>query len=137
MVKVFISHSSADRWVAQQIAKNIREHGGQTFLDCEDIESGDDFEEMILSEAESATELLVLFTPSANDRKYIWIEIGMFFSSKKRITGILYGITKEAISSDGKIPILLKKINSRDINEIDKYFREIKTRTTTGGENNV
>ena len=77
--QVFISHSSADTWVARQIARHIEELGASTFLDEEDIEHGDDIEEEILSAAQNSDELLVLLTPWALTRPYIWIEIGWCF----------------------------------------------------------
>jgi hypothetical protein len=126
--KVFISHASADLWVARQIETHVRTCGAQTFLDCENIEHGDDFEEKIVAAAEESTELLVLFTPTAQDRKYVWMEIGMFLGARKRIVGVLYGVTKSEIATDQFTPVVLKRIDSVDLNEIDSYFVELKRR---------
>jgi hypothetical protein len=80
--RIFISHASSDSWVARQLAAHIRGFGADTFLDCEHIQHGDDFEEKIIDAAGDCTELLVLFTPTASDRKYVWLEIGMFLGAK-------------------------------------------------------
>lgn len=40
---VFITHSSADAWTAEQIAKSVRDEGADTFLSVLDVEGGDDF----------------------------------------------------------------------------------------------
>lgn len=38
---VFISHSSVDIWIAEQIDKQIRELGATTWLDKKDLKGGD------------------------------------------------------------------------------------------------
>ena len=72
--RVFISHASADVWVARQLEKEIRARGAETFLDCQQIEHGDDFEEKIVGAAQQCSELLVLFTPIAKGRHYVWMD---------------------------------------------------------------
>src|SRR5437867_9878960 len=111
-LKVFISHASTDTWVARQLEAQVRSCGADTFLDCEHIEHGDDFEEKIIAAAEDSTELLVLFTPTANERKYVWLEIGMFLGARKRIVGVLYGVKKTDIASDPFIPVAFKRIDA-------------------------
>jgi hypothetical protein len=69
--KVFISHASVDTWVAKQIEAEVRKCGADSFLDCVHIEYGDDFDDDIIAAAEDATEMLVVFTPTSKDRKYI------------------------------------------------------------------
>jgi hypothetical protein len=126
--RIFISHASSDSWVARQLDAHVRRCGADTFLDSEHIEHGDDFEEKIIDAAGTCTELLVLFTPTARDRKYVWLEIGMFLGAKKRIVAALYGVQKEDIASDQYTPVALKKIDSVELNQIDKYFAELKRR---------
>lgn len=133
--RIFISHASTDAWVARQIEAKVRACGADTFLDCEHIEHGDDFEEKIIEAAIDCTELIVLFTPTARDRKYVWMEIGMFLGARKRIVGILYGVKKEEISTDQFTPVALKRINSIDLNDIDSYFVEVAKRTEGWGTN--
>jgi hypothetical protein len=126
--RIFISHASGDAWVARQIAQHIRARGADTFLDCEQIEHGDDFEEKILEAAQQCNELLVLFTPTARERKYVWMEIGMFLGAKKRVVAALYGVRKEEIAADQSTPVHLKRIDSVELNEIDSYFLQLERR---------
>lgn len=126
--KVFISHSSKDTWVARQIAHHISTCGAGTFLDESDVEYGDDFESRILAAADSSTELLVLLTPWATTRPYIWIEIGLFLRDRKRIVGVLHGLTAKEISTDERIPAFLKRIDLVEINQLDGYFDQLKKR---------
>lgn len=126
--QVFISHSSIDTWVAKKIALEIESCGAKTFLDEVDIDYGDDFEDEILQAARNSDELLVLMTPWATKRPYIWLEIGVFWGAGKRIVGILHGITAKELSAQEEIPILLKRIDLLDINKLDSYFRQLKDR---------
>jgi hypothetical protein len=64
---VFISHSSADTWVAKQIAREIEACGARPFLDESHVHAGADFEEDILNFLKRAHELVVLLTPWALD----------------------------------------------------------------------
>jgi TIR domain-containing protein len=132
--KVFISHSSKDTWVATQIAHHIREAGADTFLDEADIEHGDDFDEEIVKASRLCTELLLLLTPWSVERAYVWLEIGFFRHDNKRIVGVLHGLKPEDISADPRIPVLLKKIDLVDINEIGSYFMQIERRVKAAGE---
>ena len=126
--QVFISHSSIDTWVAKKIALEIESCGAKTFLDEVDIDYGDDFEDEILQAARNSNELLVLMTPWATKRPYVWLEIGVFWGAGKRIVGILHGITAKELSTQEEIPILLKRIDLLDINKLDSYFRQLKDR---------
>jgi len=92
--KVFISHGSADAWVARQIGMRIREDcGALTFLDVEDVASGDDFKRRVHSEIRAARELLALFTPWSARRAWVWIEVGAAWAQGKRVVAVLYGLS--------------------------------------------
>jgi hypothetical protein len=127
-LRVFISHSSTDTWVARQLDKEIKSCGVDTFLDCEHIEHGDDIEDRIIEAAQQCTELLVLFTPAAKDRRYVWLEIGMFAVARKRIVAALYGVTKEDIAVDQRTPLVLKRIDMVDLNDVDSYLHQLRRR---------
>ncbi len=123
--RVFISHSSIDTWVAKQIAQHVELCGASTFLDEADMEYGDDFEDKILEAARNSDELLVLMTPWAIARPYIWLEMGVFWGQGKRIVGILHGISAKEMGTQESIPALLKRIDLVDINKIDSYFAQL------------
>ena len=127
---VFISHSAVDTWVAKQIAREITDCGAEPFLDEAEIDIGADFEEDILSFLEKAHELVVLLTPWALDRPYVWAEIGAAWGRRIPIIALLHGITAGELQSKQKIPVLLKKKNLLDINDVDKYFKQLKSRIT-------
>ncbi|MGH9844417.1 MAG: toll/interleukin-1 receptor domain-containing protein [Blastocatellia bacterium] len=130
--QVFISHSSIDTWVARQISRHLADCGARTFLDEADIEYGDDFEEKILAAAQASEELLVLFTPWAIKRPYIWLEIGAVWGQGKRVVGILYGLTASDLVAQDGTPALIKRIDLVEINKLDGYFDQLKGRVERG-----
>ncbi len=130
--QVFISHSSIDTWIAKQLAAHVKQCGASYFLDEADVEHGDDFDDVLATAAESSDELLLLLTPWAKERPYIWIEVGMFRARAKRIVGVLHGISTVDISTDERIPALLKKLDLVDINKIDSYFVQLARRVRAG-----
>jgi hypothetical protein len=104
------------------------ECGAQTFLDEADVEYGDDFEDRILAAARSCRELLVLLTPWALNRPYIWLEIGAMWGQGKRIVGVLHGLTAGDLVSQQGTPALLKRIDLLELNQIDAYFAQLRIR---------
>jgi hypothetical protein len=129
---VFISHSGKDTWVAKQIAREVSLRGATPFLDEANVEVGEDFEESILTFLEQAHELLVLLTPWALDRPYVWAEIGAAWGRRIPIVGILHGMTSTELQSRPGVPIFLKKRDLLDINDIEVYFGQLRARVNAG-----
>ncbi len=125
---IFVSHSSADTWVAKQIAREIKLRGGTPFLDEAQVEAGADFEEDILKFLERAHELVVLLTPWALDRPYVWAEIGAAWGRRIPIVALLLGITPAELQTRAGIPVLLKKRDLLQLNEIDIYLEQLAER---------
>jgi hypothetical protein len=126
--RVFISHASDDAWVARQIEGHVRNCGAETFLDAVHIQHGDSFDDKIIDAAADATELLVLLTPEANERKYIWLEIGMFLVARKRVVVVLYRLTSADLAIDRRTPVSLKRVDAVQIDSIEEYFSELRAR---------
>jgi TIR domain len=125
---VFVSHSGRDTWVAKQIAREITACGAVPFLDEADIETGAEFEDAILDFLSRAHELVVLLTPWALDRPYIWAEIGAAWGRRIPIVAILHGIAPQELQSRQGIPVLIKKRDLIDLNDIGTYLKELRTR---------
>ncbi|MBI1802168.1 MAG: toll/interleukin-1 receptor domain-containing protein [Chloroflexi bacterium] len=121
---IFISHAGADTWVAKQIEEHLQLCGADTFLDESHIAIGEDFEEIILQALDRADELLVLLTPWSLNRPYVWAEIGAAWSKRVPIIGIMYGVKPE----DPAIPVLMKRRDMIDINQLDQYFKQLTQR---------
>jgi hypothetical protein len=70
---VFISHSGEDTWVARQLSSSFEAVRAKTFLDESNIAIGAKFEDEILEALQKADELVVLITPWALGRPYVWL----------------------------------------------------------------
>lgn len=125
---VFVSHAGTDAWVAKCIEQEIKGCGAVPFLDEADIGVGEDFEEHIRAALNSAKELLVLLTPWALERRYVWAEIGAAWGRGIPIVVILHGITASELQSDPRVPGILKRRNLVDLNDIDEYLQQLKAR---------
>lgn len=125
---VFISHSGTDTWVAQQIAREIEACGAAPFLDEANIAVGDDFEDRILEALEEAQELVVLLTPWALSRPYVWAEIGAAWGRRIPIIAILYGLTDGDIQSNPGVPVIIKRRDFIELNNIGIYLDELRQR---------
>lgn len=131
-VDVFISHATSDKFVGKQVAKELSAVGAECFLDSNVIETGDQFDEEIKAALHDCSELVVILSPTALDRPYVWIEIGIAWSQGKRIVGLLHGmITAELAARDGA-PAFLNSMHLRDINELEEYLEELRTRLGKG-----
>lgn len=89
------------------------------------MEYGDDFEDKILAAVRASQELLVLLTPWAIKRPYIWLELGAIWGQGQRIIGVLYGLSVKELVTDEGTPALLKRITLVEINKLDGYFRQL------------
>jgi hypothetical protein len=124
--KIFVSHGWADRWVAQQIALRLtRDCGCATFLDAFNVEKGDDIETKIFAELDSCHELVMLLTPWAADRNWLWVEAGAARMKNIRIVAVLYGLTLSDLDKEKGGKTFLGAKNIVDINELESYFVEV------------
>jgi TIR domain len=126
--QVFVSHSARDTWVARQIAREITKCGAEPFLDEAEIGIGEDFEEEILAFLDNADELVVLMTPWALERPYVWAELGAAWSRRIPIVILLYGMTPGEMQAKPGIPVFVKKRNTVDLNDVGQYFAELRKR---------
>ncbi|MFZ3238541.1 MAG: toll/interleukin-1 receptor domain-containing protein [Stellaceae bacterium] len=125
--RIFISHGGADAWVAAQIAAGLRGCGAETFLDNDDLNKGDDFRHVIRTEVARSDELAALFTPWSMRRNWVWVEIGAAWVNERRVVVVLYQVTLSDLDTGGGRAVL-SDLNLVDINELDRYFQEVKTR---------
>lgn len=125
---IFVSHSGQDTWIAKQIAREIAARGATPFLDEAQVDAGADFEEDILKFLERAHELVVLLTPWALERPYVWAEIGAAWGRRIPIVALLLGITATELQSRPGIPVLLKKRDLLQLNEIEVYLDQLSRR---------
>jgi TIR domain len=105
----FISHSGEDGYIAKKLSLDCENAGAQTFLDETHIAVGADFENDILTARKKADELIVIVTPWALARPYVWLEIGAAWYKGIPIVVILLGLTSSEFLSKANTPVELKK----------------------------
>jgi TIR domain len=125
---VFISHSSIDTWIARQIADQCEAMSAETFLDQAQIAIGAVFETDILAALKKSDELVVLFTPWALERPYVWLEVGAAWFKGIPIIAVLLGVTPKQIQEHPRAPIAIKERNIIELNDIDRYFTQLHER---------
>ena len=94
-------------------------------MDEAEIDVGADFEEDILAFLEKADELVVLITPWALERPYVWAELGAAWGRRIPIVGLLHGLSVSELQSKPGVPILLKKRDLLSLNEIEVYLDQL------------
>lgn len=130
---VFISHSGRDTWVAKQIAREVSACGAEPFLDQLEIEIGENFETKILDSLRRADELLVLLTPWALERPYVWAELGAAWGKGLPIIGVLHGMSATELQLRPGVPVFLKADNLIELNDVGLYFEQLKARARRKG----
>jgi hypothetical protein len=89
-MKVFISHSSRDRWAARRISADLEKLGVDTFLDEKDIETGESIDETISVHLKDCDECLLLLSPASLKSHWVLIEIGGAKALGKRLVPMLH-----------------------------------------------
>ncbi len=122
--QVFVSHATADKWLATTICEKIEATGATTFRDDRDIDGGDDIPETIRSEIKRSRELVVVLTPNSADRPWVLLEVGAAWGWSKtmRITPIMCHVDVDPI------PGIIKSKKAININECPGFLGELKTR---------
>ncbi len=122
-MKVFISHSSTDKWIARQICRHLEDLDIEAFLDEKDIETGDSINDAIQTHLTDCDEILLLLSPASLKSDWVLIELGGAKALKKRLVPILLHV------GPNELPDVLSDELARDINEIDRYYEEVKSRS--------
>src|SRR4051794_1532086 len=111
--QVFVSHATADKWIARIICEKIEAAGASTFRDDRDIQGGDDIPEAIRRHIKPSKEIVVLLTPDSINRQWVTLEIGAAWGRSKhmRITLIMCHATVDPI------PTMMKNKKAIHLNE--------------------
>ena len=122
--QVFVSHATADKWIATTFCEKIDATGASTFRDDRDISGGDDIPEEIRTRIKQSRELVVLLTPDSVDRPWVLLEVGAAWGWRKnyRIVPVLCHVTVDAI------PDIIKGKKAFQLNEFDQYLKELHKR---------
>lgn len=122
--QVFVSHATADKWLAKTVCEKIEAIGASTFRDDRDINGGDDIPEEIRRQIKQSREIVVLLTPDSVDRQWVILEVGAAWGWSKRMRII---ILMNHVSVD-PIPDMIKNKKAISLNELDHYLSELALR---------
>jgi hypothetical protein len=122
--QVFVSHATADKWLARMICEKVEATGASTFRDDRDIDGGDDIPERIRAEIKRSREIVVLLTPHSVNRPWVLVEVGAAWCHSKsmRILPILCHVEADSI------PDMIKSRKATPLNDCDELFAEIASR---------
>jgi len=122
--QVFVSHATADKWIATTFCEKIDATGATSFRDDRDINGGDSIPESIRTQIQVSRELVVLLTPDSIERPWVLLEVGAAWGRRKdyRIVPVLCHVSFDAI------PDIIEGKKAFHINEFDKYLAELKRR---------
>jgi hypothetical protein len=124
-MKIFISHSSKDKWAARRIAEDLHNIGATTFLDEKDIRTGQSLDESIKAHIKDSNDFLILLSPSSLKSEWVLVELGGAMALEKRIVPILLYV------GANEVPQIINLRLSRDINDIDRYYQEVSNEINT------
>ncbi|MDB5389761.1 MAG: putative cytosolic protein [Planctomycetaceae bacterium] len=122
--QVFISHATADKWLATVLCEKIEATGANTFRDDRDIDGGDDIPERIRLEIRRSREFVVLLTPNSINRPWVLLEVGAAWGWGKliRITPILCHAEVDTI------PAMIRSKKAIEINDCPSFLAEVQER---------
>jgi hypothetical protein len=122
--QVFVSHATADKWIARIVCEKIESAGATTFRDDRDIHGRDDIPDEIRRQIKKSKEIVVLLTPESVNRQWVTLEVGAAWglSERMRITMLTCHVSVDPI------PALLKTKKAISLNDIDNYLNELAQR---------
>jgi hypothetical protein len=122
--RVFVSHASADKWIAKAICGKLEAAGAATFRDDRDIDGGDDIPESIRAAIAERREMVVLLTPESVNRPWVLLEVGAAWmcGADMRIIAVRCHVGIEPI------PDMIKQKKVIGINDFDEYIAELSKR---------
>lgn len=121
---VFVSHATADKWIARMLCEKIEAAGATTFRDDRDIGGGDDIPEQIRRQIIRSNEMVVLLTPESVSRPWVQLEVGAAWGRRRnaRIIAVLCHVETDTI------PGMIQSKKAVPINSFDEYLDELRHR---------
>lgn len=87
-IRIFVSYSSSDRWLAAKLSNEMRGLLVDVFLAHDDIEGGTPWRERLRAELEGCDMLIALITPNFHKSEYTEQEVGAAWILKKPVLSV-------------------------------------------------
>ena len=120
--RVFISHSSRDRWVCERIKHCVEQQGAVGWLDTVEVPVGGTVPDSVVRGIRISDELLVLLSPATKSSEWVSAEIGMGMVLDLTIAPVLLHVDRS------ELPGMIRDKNPVDINELDVYLEQLRGR---------
>ena len=122
--EVFVSHATADKFLAEVGCEKIEATGAKTFRDDRDIPAGANIYERIIAAMKRAREFLVILSPQSRHRDWVLMESGMAANQ-----GCFMVPFRHQLAAD-EIPDALTQYNARELTlrNLGLYVAELQAR---------
>lgn len=118
---VFLSHSSADRWIASVMAEKIAALGAEPWLDVKSLPSGYAVVPGILRGIWACHEAVILVTPASADSQWVSFELGAARGLGKLVTPVFYCVDPGRLKPAADL-------SHRSLNDFETFLGDLKTR---------
>ena len=116
--RVFLSHATADKFMARMVDEKLEGAGFNTFRDDRDIDGGDRITEEIRQEIVGSNELVVIWTAQSIQSDWVKQEIGAAWGLGLRITALLHVVEADSL------PPTIRDCKAYPINDLERYIEE-------------
>lgn len=122
--RVFLSHATYDKWIAEVIHEKIEAAipRVKVWRDDRDIRGGDRIPDEIRESLRDCDEVLVLVTPESWKRIWIQVEVGAAWGLGKRLVPVFYHV------DPGEMFNILKERRGYHLHEFAGYLEDLKSR---------
>ena len=117
-MKIFISHSTKDKWAARRITEDLISLGAEIFLDEKDIETGESIDSSIRKHLKDCNDFLIILSPASLKSEWVLIELGGALALEKKVIPILLYV------GANEMPNAINLKLARDINQLNFIMRK-------------
>jgi hypothetical protein len=124
--RVFVSHATADKWIAKTICEKIDTVPGcSTFRDDRDIGGGERIATALRAELVRSDELLLLFTPASLASRWVTLEVGAAWGLGMRIVPVYYNTSIDQVA-------LVSDFRGYPLDDLERYLEGLRERVDRG-----
>jgi hypothetical protein len=124
--RVFVSHATADKWIAKTICEKIDAVPGcSTFRDDRDIGGGERIATALQAELVRSDELLLLLTPASLASRWVTLEVGAAWGLGMRIVPVCYNTSIDQVA-------LVSDYRGYALDDLERYLEGLRERSGGG-----
>ncbi len=90
-IEIFLSHADEDKKLAKRLAQILKKFGPKVFLAHDDIDAGENWEDILNEKIINCDIFLALLTDNFHNANYTDHEVGIAFGLKKPIVPVSIG----------------------------------------------